>query len=477
MLTNITYKDQKRSASWFSIKLKYLVLCLPVLLILNINDGFLGWITLLSGSYFLYRFFSFLDRIGSEILVLDLIEMLVILQWLFAPALYYLFYTHNLVKWEWWYYKMKVEPEAYFLLSIPCSLTFIVGLRLYYPRLNYLLNLIFLKLKALGKHNFKTGLLLSIFGIIASVVGRFVSIELSFIFTLLSTCLYVGVLYIYFSNHSLRIPILLVFVFYIVYNAVNSGMFGAVIWWPLLLVMFITFGYKISFYWKFAGAVSLFIIFSILQSVKSQYRFITWRGVGANKYENSSNSEILQSLVSTQVKTKGFNMLDWNSYFSIVSRLNQGFHVTRAMTYTPSVEPYAYGETIFLSLVASFVPRIFWADKPKAGGKENYFRFTGIRLNRVSMNIGQIGDAYVNFTMFGAPIFLLLYGLFLQKFFLKIITRSLQHPTLILWIPFFFIELLNVENDFFTTFNYALKSFLFVVFIFWFLQKGLKFKL
>jgi hypothetical protein len=452
------------------------VLSLPAFLLLRVTDSGLGWISAISGFFFLFLFFRFLDNIGRRILVLDLVELLVVLQWVFAPSLYYLFYKYNLVDWQWWYYKMRVEPDEYFELAMPCSIAFVIGLRMNRRYFDSWVEYLFLKIRLNGPANFKVGAFLAVLGMVSNLATDFVSYEIRFVLTLVNTCLYTGVLYIFYSNHKARIPTLIALVVFILFRSVNSGMFGGAVWWPLLILMIISYGKVIPLHLKLIGAAAVFVVFSVLQSVKSQYRFITWRGVGAQKYQNYSNSEVLQALIEKRIEEKGFVLLDWTSYFSIVTRLNQGFHVSRTMKHTPSVQPFVYGETIITSIAASLVPRLFWPDKPEAGGRENYYRFTGVQLRRVSMNIGQIGDAYVNFTKYGAPVFLLLYALLLN-YYLKVVVRlSKRRPSLLLWIPFLFIELLNVENDFFTTFNYALKGLIFLVVIVFFMEKGLKFK-
>jgi hypothetical protein len=200
------------------------------------------------------------------------------------------------------------------------------------------------------------------------------------------------------------------------------------------------------------------IVFSILQSVKQKYRQITWRGVGSEQTEGKSNIKILTDLSGSYTSSATFSLADWSNYFHLIDRLNLGVHVTNVMDYTPSKTKFAYGETILNGFLGSLLPRIFWPDKPQAGGHANYKRFAGFSFNNSSMSIGVLGEAYANFDYTGAPFYMLGYGLMLALFYKLCIRNVPKTPKLMFWIPYFFSHLIASETDFFMTFNALLKS-------------------
>src|SRR4029077_16358391 len=111
-----------------------------------------------------------------------------------------------------------------------------------------------------------------------------------------------------------------------------------------------------------------------------------WRGEGADPV-------YFAALIGDRVSDPS-SMFDENASFLLAVRLNQGWLVATTMYNVPDKHPYAYGETIWQSVAASFVPRFIWPDKPEAGGKANLKRFWGFNLVGYSMNIGPIGEAY-----------------------------------------------------------------------------------
>lgn len=455
-----------------------LIFSLPGLLILRIQDGFLGWATSIIAFITLFSIIRFIRKFGETVQVVELIKIMVLVQWLFAPCLYSVIYQNNLVKWQWWYLRMNVPIEDYLQLAVPSTFAMILGMSIFGSKINDRLYVQIVEQILLSRElNFTKGLVLSVTGTVAMTLEPYVSDELRFIFTLLSTCLYIGVIYIYYSSNKSRVLVLSFFILYIVYKSLSTGMFGSLIWWPLLILMMVTIGKRFRFSLKMFIVVLALVLFSLLQGIKLQYRHITWAQEYSGAYKGRSNTDILSGLLVKQVVGQGVDLLDWNYYYPIINRLNQGFHVANAMKHTPLIEPYAYGETIFTSILATIVPRVFWPDKPKAGGKENYYRFTGVYLTNASMNIGQIGDAYVNFTNIGAPVFLFFYGVFISGYFLSLVKRACKKPTLLLWMPLLFIDIINVENDFFSTFNYAIKAVVFVLFIFWLFPRIFKLSL
>ena len=143
------------------------------------------------------------------------------------------------------------------------------------------------------------------------------------------------------------------------------------------------------------------------------------------------------------------------------------------MNYVPRVEPYAYGESIWLSLAAVAIPRFLWPDKPEAGGHYNLARFVGIKQKlSYSMNIGPFGEGYGNFGSVGGVGFVFLYAILLAFFLHKTLEISKKYPSVIIWLPLLFYYVLTVETDILTTINSFIKVALFIYVIYWFARKA-----
>lgn len=97
----------------------------------------------------------------------------------------------------------------------------------------------------------------------------------------------------------------------------------------------------------------------------------------------------------------------------ISERLDQSTILVAAVSYTPEIEPYGYGETIWSPMLMAIVPRALWPDKPlSVGGNEFVSRFTGLRFGaETSVGLHPLFEFYVNFGPLGAVMGLLLMGI------------------------------------------------------------------
>lgn len=157
-----------------------------------------------------------------------------------------------------------------------------------------------------------------------------------------------------------------------------------------------------------------------------------------------------------------------------ITRINQGWIIARIMNHTPAIEPFAKGETILEGLEATLLPRIIAPNKAKAGGHENFERFTGKELLKgTSMGLSPLGEAYANFGVEGGILFMFFFGLFFNFFLAQIYNFSYRYPTLILWIPLMFLYVVRAESDFVVVMNYLIKSSVIVWLFYWGFRKFL----
>ena len=216
-----------------------------------------------------------------------------------------------------------------------------------------------------------------------------------------------------------------------------------------------------------------FVFVVVLQTIKGEYRAHAWRG---ESNSSSSNTEVFFSLFIDRLSDPS-RFFDKEKMFPVVVRFNQGMIQDKVMNYVPSVRPFAEGTTISNSILASFVPRFLWPDKPIAGGHWNMEYFTGLIIEGYSMNIGPFGEAYGNFGKTGGMIFMFFYGLFFNLAIFLIIRYAKQKPTIILWFPVLFLNSIQIETDILMTVNSLLKNIIFVSLCYWGADRFMRIKL
>ncbi len=206
---------------------------------------------------------------------------------------------------------------------------------------------------------------------------------------------------------------------------------------------------------------------AIIQSVKMQYRDITWE----RDIASLERFSIYFSLIESQFPISMTSLKEPTTM--AFERLDQGFLTYMAMEYVPYQEPFAYGKTIINSLLGAFVPRFLWRDKPMAGGREMMLKYAGKELiGATSMNIGQFGEAYVNFGILGGALFLFVWAIVLNYFFSWFDKKFYVNPAILIWLPLFWVRGLNgIGTDFGTVFNTIIKTGFILYFISYYLRR------
>lgn len=422
---------------------------------------------------FTYYLLNFIDSIGKSFNPLDIPILLALLQCMVMPTIVYTVYNDQALVIA-LRYDMGVTPEVYFGFMFPAILFFIFGVKLpqvaivnYQQRFYIAVKIV--KISLAGKGGI--GSLMMIIGAVAGFMQVFVPGDLQYIAYLFSKLIYVGILYIYFSDVRNRTLYLIGGVVFILLQALAMAMFGELVFTLALGVMLVFLGTRISGYLKFFITIIGFVFVLLLQSVKADYRGIAWGG-GSDE----GNTGAFFSLIVDRIENPE-RFFDWASMFPVIVRANQGMIVGKVMVHVPAIEPFAEGETIFTSLAASFVPRLLWPDKPKSGGHANMLRFTGFRIEGYSMNVSPMGEAYANFGVTGGIAFMFVYGLFFSLVIVLLLNIIVKRPTLILWFPVLFLNSVQMETDVLMCVNSLIKNLLFVGFCFWAANRFLNIKL
>ncbi len=397
-----------------------------------------------------YYFLKLFENFGKRIVLIDVLELLCVVFMLFTPSLF-----EHLDK----EYLDEIHlsfplSDKYFRLAIPSVLALLAAFSL--PMKGRFENEK-IKFKAEKNKLFQQiGLWLFIVGISVSFIDKMV--PLGFIAELLSGLAKVGALYLLFSKHKLGRIILFAYLGIIMMESLGGGMIGEFFWWVALLGMYYLMIYPISIWQKLGYAALFFFCIGLIQSVKAEYRLATWSNEGELAgmspflvYEHLINDKLLYGSLFVPEES-----------LDVLARFNQGYLTGMTVDFTPENEPYAHGETIYMAIASSLVPRILWPHKPEAGGREKMLRFAGVELGETTaMNIGILGEAYVNFSFTGAAIFLFFYGLLLNFVYSSFLDASREHPYIALWLPVAFFGLISFETDFLTTLNHIVKFMIF----------------
>lgn len=404
-----------------------------------------------------------LDKLGRGIILRELIALHSAFICLLMPLVGYIYYGEDHLLSRIWVKYMLVPEDIYFGFTLPATAGFV--LTLCWPSANRRWSDEGEPLKQLLSRSGnilrmvpKVGLYLMTIGVFSMMFSFILPVTVKFFFTLFFIAAFTGFLYIYFlPDFKSKTYVLLIFGTIIFINALQSGMFTVVAYMTITLVSFFFVGKKIKFWKKITVfIVGLFMTFT-LQNVKLAYRKQTW----LNEYEGNKATLFLK-LISDQFKTnEGLSLED--AFFPIYTRGNQGFNITLVMRRIPLQQDFDGGEHLFVTIFSSFVPRVFWPDKPEAGGKFNMLYYAGFNIEGWSTNVGPLGEAYASFGVIGGIIYMTVLGAVIRWSYVLMFRISQKIPLLLFWLPVVFYQVTySAESDTLQILNSIVKSGLFV---------------
>jgi len=166
----------------------------------------------------------------------------------------------------------------------------------------------------------------------------------------------------------------------------------------------------------------------------------------------------LSYLAKDLVQTVTLNV-DQDFIADMAVRYNQGWIINRIMGWVPAMAPYASGATIKQALIGSAVPRLVFAEKERAGGKENMLRYAGMEMvGNTSMDLGFAGEMYANFGSAGGLLGCVLYAVAFGLLFRLMCRRAFTNP---LWwsvVPYVFFAAVKAEDGIGIVANWSVKS-------------------
>ncbi|MGE4569222.1 MAG: hypothetical protein AB7C90_08600 [Bacteroidales bacterium] len=407
----------------------------------------------------LFFFLRFIDALGNRMPIVELMAMMCSLQWILGPVIEYQKESMH------YRYQMYVEEPLYMGFVVPAILAFWVGAQRF--RQHDSLDELKERVKTLLSFVPNFPYYLIVIGTLAPYAAGFVPSSLSFAFFLFENVKYIGALYILQSEKQNRWLVFYGVMLFLVVTSIASGYFHNLLLWGVLLSTFLVKEWKLSFGAKISMAIFAILLAISVQSIKQQYRQTAWSGYGGNK------TLLFLSLTLEEWLSGRIFMPSTDSDINV--RLNQGWIISAVLQHVPEIEPYAKGETVEEALVAALLPRFLAPNKKVAGGQENFRRFTGLPIaDTTSMGISMAGEGYANFGRYGGILFMLFWGLFVGWFW-RIMSRwSHYYPTLLIWSPILFLQVVKAETEFAVVLNFLLKASILLFLALWFIKHQFK---
>ena len=420
-------------------------------LFLLVNEPFL---TAAGLGWCFFLFLLFVMRLGKSFPVLELMLLMASLQWIVGAKISYA------NEFEHFKYFMYVEEAEYMQLVVPGVIAFSLGVILFFPKYSFEQVNNHLQKLMVEKKNIAYKLIA--IGLLSTYVGPYMPSAIGFVFYLTASFQYVGLALLLFQPHSnSKWRWFILIMGGLTISSIVKGMFHDLLLWAALLFSFVIIQLKIRFFGKLSLIFTGFILAFLLQSIKGDLR--SQLGNKTTGQKIALFTDLVQGTIESG------DIEDEESLTEIASvRLNQGWIISAIIGNVPDYEPFAGGETIIEAIRASLVPRLLDPDKKIAGGRDNFRRFTGLPIrDDTSMGISVIGEAYANFGIEGAWIFMFCWGAFLAWGFGRLVKYGQKHPVIFAFIPLIFLQVIKAETELVVVLNHFIKSLILVFGFLW----------
>lgn len=412
----------------------------------------------LAFAVFFLSIFRLLWKIGNGSFFLELFYGYTTLTCVLMPAIGYTTFTRTNFFALLWVRYMPVTNEVYFSFVLPAVLLVSIiffNFRKASPDDSAVVDKLVGQIKQLTLKIPSSAIVtLSLVSLFTYSISNFLPESFRLIGTFLFFGLFASLFYIVFKrDFPMRIYFIVGIILFIIFDAIHYGMFTIIAYMSGLFLILLLSGKKVSMTMKLMLLTFGIFFMSFLQLFKLALR--TSKG-------DPSVFELASAVVTQSQHSQADAIL-----FPMYYRMNQGYNIALVMRRIPARVDYLGGEYLSLTFASSFVPRLFWEDKPQAGGLVNMKMYTGITLIDWSTNVGPIGEAYGNFGYFGGWLYMIAFALFIRFAYVTFIKICLKRPIFFLWMPPLFFQTIYVmENDSLQAFNSLIKGavFLFLMF-------------
>jgi hypothetical protein len=424
------------------------------------------WLSAAGVGAFAYYLVRLLQEAGVDLPIESFILVMASLQWIIGPVLTYAGLSDH------YKYRMYVPVEEYMALAVPGVIALSIGLYAFRSKrrvaqVSYYADI---TRDIVSSTQYLPFYLIGIGFIFSFLVDRFPP-SLAFPAHILSNVKYIGLIYLIFSDRQKSKGLILALAFLLTFmSSLRGAMFHDLLLWSAFIGMYAAYIFRPSNTQKVLAVLLGMAFIFTLQAVKDEYR-ATLREEG----QGQNMQKFLESVDARLIKDE---MANSNNIERLVVRINQGWIISSIMDMVPKWFPHANGETILVAVKASLLPRFLYPDKPRAGGRENYEKYSGFELqSSTSMGISLLGEGYINFGVRGAWVFMFIFGLassfVIQQFFLL----ASKYPTIWLWFPLILLHFVKAETELLVQLNFIVKSIIMVYAFVWANKYFLRMKL
>ena len=424
------------------------------------------WLSAVGVGAFVYYLPRLVTDAGKDLPIESFILVMASLQWIIGPVLDYAGLSHHFK------YYMSVPVEEYMALAVPGVIMLSLGLYAFRSkkRIMQISYYAGITREIVNRTAYLPFYLIAVGFAFSFLIDKFPA-ALAFPAYILSNVKYIGLIYLIFSDRLKSKGVIMAAAFLLTFvSSLNTAMFHDLLLWSAFIGMYAAYVLRPNNAKKWLAILLGMAFIFILQASKDLYR--------EKLEEPNHGGNVEMFLSSVDERLVADDMSRRGNVERFVIRINQGWVISRIMNMVPRMIPHAGGETVIVALKASVLPRFLFPDKPKAGGRENFQKYTGYFLEKTtSMGISLLGEAYVNFGLQGAWVFMFIYGLassfIIKQFFLL----ASSYPTIWLWFPLILLHFVKAETELLVQLNFIVKSIIMVYAFVWANKYFLRLKL
>ena len=418
-------------------------------------------ITSIGLAFSLYIALDFVNKLGQDYPLKQLIILLSAVQWVVGAKVSYAYGDIH------YKYYMYVEEESYMTLVVPSLIAMYVGLSLFkVPNLKAKLDNLVSNLDFDRSQAKRTANILLFFGVCGAVFGRVLHIpSLAFVFYIINLLIYISVGYYFYAYPRKKTLIFILFITLFFWEALLSGMFH-----NFLLVgvfLYLIYAKRETPFLKKMTIILLAVVFvNAIQIIKKDYRLIIWNN-------QTNNTEVFLELLEQRffensaeegVFNYGHNRKDENEdVATVTTRINQGWIISKVLDNIPKNQDFLDGESVAGAISASLLPRFLFPNKTSGNdAKKIYEKATGLKLfDNTAMGLSLAGEFYANFGVHGTWISCLLYGSFISLFLKMLVGYTNESPFILFWFVLIFFQVIKAESNLLSILNHLTKSIVF----------------
>jgi hypothetical protein len=405
-----------------------------------------------------------LDKWGKGIILREIIALHAVLVLLLMPLIGYKFYTIDNPLAELWVKYMPIGELVYFQFVFPAVLVFILVLCWPISAIKAIDDgELFVRKMELSLHKLQSSrinpILLVLGGSVMYFIQPYLPAILQYVGYLFYTASFAGFLMLYLNSKAKYRKLFMgYFIVFVLYVSITSTMFTIVVYMGMTMSSFLYLNLNVSLWKKITFFLLISGLIVALQSVKGIYRSSPDASTG------SQNRGLYLGKLLTQEISRGYRGYSSDRFFPIYYRANQGFLVAQVIKYIPEKKQFDNGAYLSLALFSSLIPRLFWPDKPMAGGRFTTKYFTGEELvGNTSMNVSPVGEAYGSFGPIFGVVYMGLLAFLIRIVYTTFLSLANTIPLLIYWFPVIFFQVTySMETDSLQIFNSLFKSGVFV---------------